>query len=112
MENVMRIIATILAACALAATAHAQGPDFTPQTPLIGALLHNDPAEAKRLLEQGADPNEGRFVGMSPIVLAIARQDLALMRLMAAKGADLTVRDRTGSTLLMWAAFSETGDAA
>jgi N-acyl-D-amino-acid deacylase len=113
MESVMkRIIATILMACALAATAGAQAPDFTPQTPLIGALLHNDAAEAKRLLEQGADPNDGGFFGMAPIVLAVTRQDLALVRLMAAKGADLTVRDRSGSTLLMWAAFSETGDAA
>jgi Ankyrin repeats (3 copies) len=112
MENVMRMIATTLMAGMLAATANAQVPDFTPQTPLIGTLLHNDAAEAKRLLEQGADPNEGRFIGMAPIILAIARQDLELVRLMAAKGADLTVRDRSGSTLLMWAAFSETGDAA
>src|SRR5262245_27991139 len=113
MENVMkRIIATTLLACTLAATADAQAPDFTPQTPLIRALLHNDAAAAKRLLEQGADPNDGQFFGMTPIVLAIARQDLALVRLMAANGADLSVRDRSGSTALMWAAFSETGDAA
>jgi len=109
----MRITATIATICALsAATAYAQGPDFTPQTPLIGALMHNDRAEARHLLEAGADPNEGRFVGMSPIVLAIARQDLEIVRLMAARGADLGARDRSGSTPLMWAAFNETGDAA
>src|SRR5262249_28108889 len=108
----MRIIATIAAVFALSAAAYAQGPDFTPQTPLIGALLHNDRAEARRLLEAGADPNEGRFVGMSPIVLAVARQDLETVRLMAAKGADLGARDRSGSTPLMWAAFNETGDPA
>ena len=31
----------------------AQIPDFTPQTPLLGALLHNDIALAKRLLAEG-----------------------------------------------------------
>ena len=39
------------------------------------------------------------------------RQDVELVRLMSAKGADLTVRDRSGSTALMWAAFNEAGDA-
>jgi N-acyl-D-amino-acid deacylase len=112
MENVMRLIAWLVTACALAAPAYAQVPDFTPQTPLIGARLHGDRAEAKRLLDGGADPNEGRFVSMPAVMLAIARQDLDLVRLMTAKGADLTIRDRSGSTALMWAAFSETGQAA
>jgi hypothetical protein len=48
---------------------------------------------------------------MPPVLLAILRQDLELVRLLSAKGADFTVRDRSGSTALMWAAFSETGDA-
>lgn len=107
----MRILALVFSACALSATANAQVPDFTPKTPLIGALLHNDIAEAKRLLARGDDPNEAGFVGMPPVVLAIVRQDLDLVRLMIAKGADLNARDRSGSTALMWAAFNETGDA-
>ncbi len=90
----------------------AQIPDFTPQTALIGALLHNDSTEAARLLREGADPNEGRFAGLPPVILAAARQDVELVRLMAAKGADLSVRDRSGSTALMWGAFNDTGDAA
>ncbi len=89
----------------------AQIPDFTPQTPLIGALLHNETAEAKRLLETGADPNQGRFVGFPPVFLAIMRQDAALVKLMAAKGAALDFRDRSGSTALMWAASNENGSA-
>lgn len=108
----MKTLAMILITFALSTTLSAQVPDFTPQTPLIGALLHNDTAEAKRLLERGADPNEGRFFGMPPILLAIVRQDLDLVRALAAKGADLDVRDRSGSTALMWAAFNETGDAS
>ena len=108
----MKTLVLILTTFALSATLSAQVPDFTPQTPLIGALLHNDTAEAKRLLERGADPNEGRFFGMPPVLLAIVRQDLDLVRVMAARGADFELRDRSGATALMWAAFNETGDAA
>ena len=108
----MKILTTMVMVCALSATAGAQVPDFTPETPLIGALLYNDRSTARQLLEAGADPNEGRFFGMPPVLLAIQRQDLELVRLLKAKGADFTVRDRSGSTALMWAAFSETGDAA
>jgi N-acyl-D-amino-acid deacylase len=107
----MKTFAMVVSACALSATLSAQVPDFTPKTPLIGALLHNDVAEAKRLLARGADPNESGFIGMPPIVLAIIRQDADLVRTMVASGADLNARDRSGSTALMWAAFNDTGDA-
>jgi hypothetical protein len=96
---------------ALAATMNAQIPDFTPGTRLIGALMHNDRAEAARLLVEGADPDEGQFGGMPPLLLATARQDIELVRLMAAKGANLDARDRSGATALMWATFNDTGDA-
>ena len=107
----MKTFAMVMSVCALSATVSAQVPDFTPKTPLIGALLHNDIAEAKRLLARGADPNESGFVGMPPIVLATLRQDLDLVRMLVARGADLNARDRSGSTTLMWAAFNDTGDA-
>jgi hypothetical protein len=108
----MKTLAIMLSVCGLTVGLQAQIPDFTPQTPLIGALLHNDIAEATRLLEGGADPNQGRFVGFPPVLVAIVRHDVPLVRLMAAKGADLNVRDRSGSTALMWAAFNDSGDAA
>jgi Ankyrin repeats (3 copies) len=107
----MKIISLLVIASALSVPASAQVPDFTPKTPLLGALLHNDRAEAKRLLEAGADPNEGHFIGFPPVLLAAVRQDLELVRLMAANGADLTATDPSGSTALMWAAFNEYGDA-
>jgi len=106
------VVALIVTACALCRAANAQVPDFTPQTPLIGALLHNDAAEAKRLLEQGADPNQGAFGGLPPFLLAVVRQDLEVVRAMASRGANINVRDRSGATALMWAAFNESGDAA
>src|SRR5262245_3231152 len=111
MEHVMKTFALVIALCSLPVGLLAQVPDFTPQTPLIGALLHDDLAGAKRLLEGGADPNQGRFVGFSPLLVAIVRQDVVLVRLMIEKGADIQFRDRSGSTALMWAAFNETGDA-
>src|SRR6185436_14026535 len=86
----------------------AQGPDITPRTPLLVALLHDDTAAAKQLLEQGADPNEGRLAGLfPPVFLAITHQQLDLLRVMVAKGADLKARDASGSTALMWAAANE-----
>src|SRR5215472_10598685 len=98
----MKPLRKILIACGLSLGVQAQIADFTPQTPLIGALLHNDSAEAMRLLEQGADPNQGWFAGFPPLLLAVVRQDLDLVRKMISKGADLKVRDRSGSTALMW----------
>jgi N-acyl-D-amino-acid deacylase len=108
----MRVFASIIIAGALGTVASAQVPDFTPQTPLIGALLHNDVIAAERLLKRGADPNEGAFFGLPPLLLAVVRQNPELVRLMAARGANLDARDRTGATALMWAAFNESGDAA
>jgi ankyrin repeat protein len=113
LESVMNRISTVLLIVwALAVGVSAQIPDFTPQTPLIGALLHNDMQEATRLLERGADPNEGRFAGFPPVMLAIQRGDLPLLRLMIARGADLTIRDASGSTPLMWAAANESAEIA
>ena len=106
-----KLLALVIVALGLSVGLRAQIADFTPRTPLIGALLHNDAAEARRLLEGGADPNEGRFVGFPPLFLAIQRQRIELVRLLVTKGADLSVRDSSGSTALMWAAFNEAGDA-
>jgi ankyrin repeat protein len=106
----MKAAATFGIACLLTAGLGAQIPDLTPRTGLLSALVHNDIREAGRLLEAGADPNEGRFVGFPPLFLAVMRQDLSLVRLMAGKGADLHARDGSGSTALMWSAFSESGD--
>ena len=108
----MKVTATAAVILMMFVSLQAQIPDFTPQTPLIGALLHSDAAEAARLLQKGADPNEGRFASLPPVILAAARQDVELVRLMAARGADLNVRDRSGATALMWGAFNDNGSAA
>ena len=70
------------------------------RTPLIGALIHNDTAEAQRLLAKGADPNEGQLVGFSPIFLSLIFENKTIFHAIAAKGVDLQQRDPSGSTLL------------
>src|SRR4030095_7744863 len=92
--------------CALV---HAQGPDFTPQTPLLGAAMRNDTIEVQRLLGANADPNEGQLIGMRPIFFAIGHQNAEMLRMLIRSGANVMATDREGSTTLMWAAFNETG---
>jgi len=92
--------------------AYAQLPDFTPPTPLIAAAMHNDVQEVKRLLDAGADPNEGRFLGAPPLLLALMRSDRGMAGVMMAKGADIMATDGFGNTSLMWAAYGETADPA
>src|SRR5262245_37266448 len=102
----MKMGCALILILALAVLLPAQIPDFTPPTPLLGALLHNDTAQAKQLLAAGADPNEARFQGFPPVFLAVMHQNLDLLRAMVEKGADVGARDMTGSTTLMWAAFN------
>src|SRR4051794_3080364 len=87
-----------------------QIPDFTPPTPLIAAILHNDAAETQRLLASGANPNEGMFLGSPPIFLALFHRNPEIVRAMIDQGADMKATDRGGSTTLMWAASSETAN--
>jgi hypothetical protein len=96
-----------------AVSAVAQMPDFTPPTPLIGAALTNNLDAVRKILDGGANPNEGRFIGgRSPIFFALMHKNRPMAEAMIAKGADINVLDDSGSTPLMWAANDETGDPA
>ena len=108
----MQVRKVLLATFGAATLLSAQIPDFTPPTPLFGAVLRGDVAEAKRLLASGADPNEGRFLGAPPLTLALMRNDTAIARAMIAKGADVKALDGAGTSTLMWAATSETADVS
>ncbi|MBZ5672639.1 MAG: ankyrin repeat domain-containing protein [Acidobacteriia bacterium] len=102
----------LILAIEFAAVLGAQVPDFTPPTPLIAAVMHNNTEEAKRLLAAGADPNEARLVGFPAVFFPVAFRNAELFHAMVAKGADVQARDASGSTALMWAAFNEAGDPA
>lgn len=98
---------------AAAAAALAQIPDFTPPTPLIGAVMGNNTEAVQRLLDSGMNPNEGRFIGgRTALFFAVMHRNRALVDLLIAKGADINQTDDSGSTPLMWAAYDENGDAA
>ena len=58
--------ALLLATLLQSVLVYAQGPDFTPQTPLLGAAMRNDTAAVQGLLRANADPNEGQLMGMGP----------------------------------------------
>ncbi len=74
--------------------------------------MRDDAKEAVKLIEDGADPNEGRFLGTTPLVLALMRYNPAMVQALLKKGADVTATDGAGSTTLMWAAANEAGDAS
>jgi ankyrin repeat protein len=60
-------------------------------------------------LSNGADPNEGRFLGFPTIFFAVINQNLEMLRIMVKSSADVKAAGPAGSTTLMWAAFNETG---
>jgi hypothetical protein len=107
---VNRALAALFAA---AVSACAQIPDFTPPNPLIGAALGNNTEAVKRLLDSGAKPDEGRFIGgRTALFFAVLHRNPSMIDAMVAKGAEVNAQDDSGSTPLMWAAFDETGDPA
>jgi N-acyl-D-amino-acid deacylase len=87
-----------------------QIPDFKAPTPLFDAVLRNDAEGVKKLLAEGADPNEGRFFGFPALTLAIIHSNQPVVRAMLDHGADPAATDRHGSTTLMWAVGGELPD--
>jgi hypothetical protein len=89
----------------------AQIPDFTPPTPLIGAVLGNNTTEVKRLLAAGANPNEGQFFGSPALLWALRHHNAEIVQALITAGANIKATDAGGSTALMWAAYSESPDS-
>ena len=102
-----------LAVLAGALALNAEGlPNFTPPTPLFRAVMGADAAEVKRLLDAGANPNEGQFIGASALLLTLRQTEFSLAKTLIDGGADVKAVDAAGSTALMWAAGSDTPDMA
>jgi ankyrin repeat protein/squalene-hopene cyclase-like protein len=91
----------------MAVSARAQFPNFTPPTALLGAAARNETAAVDRLLSAGADPNEAKLAGFSPIFFPIFNENIDMFRKMVQSGADVKVTDPAGGTTLMWAAANE-----
>ena len=89
----------------------AQVPDFTPPTPLIGAVLGNNTAQVKQMLAAGANPNEGQFFGSPALLWALRHQNTEMVQALITAGADIKATDAGGSTALMWAAYNESPDS-
>jgi hypothetical protein len=65
----MRTYRTLTIALGAVLSLSAQAPpDFTPPTPLFAAVLSNNTPQVKKLLVEGANPNEKQFLGFAPIL--------------------------------------------
>jgi ankyrin repeat protein len=74
---------------------------------LISALLYGaDEALLKLLIEQGADVNDRRGWqgGLSPLLVAVEKDNMPAVRLLIAQGADATVRRDDGRSVMQLAA--------
>jgi hypothetical protein len=107
----MKLATAVVAVLAAAVCLPAQIPDFTPPTPLLGAVLGNNPAEVKRLLGAGANPNEGQFFGSPALLWALRHHNTEIVQALISAGADLKATDAGGSTALMWAAYNESPES-
>jgi ankyrin repeat protein len=67
---------------------------------LIEAIEASDIAEARRLLEGGADPNLRAEWGDPALFVAVEQGDLSMVSLLLGHGADATARDAVGASVL------------
>ena len=73
-----------------------------PETPLLGAAASGDTAAVRQLLQAGANPNEGRLAGLPPVMFPLMMQNRPMFQAFVDAKADLSVRDSSGATTLMW----------
>jgi len=74
-------------------------------TALMMAVPYGSPELVKTLLDAGADVNAKDVRGMTPLAFAVSstRQDVRVVRMLLAKGADVSVVSEAGETALDWA---------
>jgi ankyrin repeat protein len=79
-------------------------------SPLLQAVSRHDTAMATLLLDHGADPNQPKKDGVTPVFLATVfppkdARDLSLATLLVERGADVTRPGESRQTALEWVAF-------
>ena len=74
-------------------------------TPLLLATAYGPPEVVKALLDAGAQVNVKDIRGMTPLMLAVAtdRQNIEIVRMLLAKGADVKAKSDAGETAYDWA---------
>ena len=93
-------------------SAHVNAKNVEGQTPsYLAASLGNGNAILQLLLERGADPGIAAANGMTPLMRAATRGDVAAMRLMLGKKVDVNAKNGAGETALMFAATNGSADA-
>ncbi len=84
----------------------------TPHSGVFTALMYaigsRKPSVIEALIEAGADVNPPDMVGMTPLAMAISEtHDLAIVKMLLSKGADVNLRTYYGLTALMATAGDE-----
>ncbi len=129
MRRVSHRVAGVLAAAALAASAHAEtskpdgaanGPNVEKSlaavpvadesTPLQWAAYAGDVDAVKRLLGQGASVSQANAYGVTPLQLAAETGNTAIIQLLLTAGADVESANAEGQTALM--SVARTGNVA
>ena len=81
-------------------------------TKLVFAVVKGDPAIAKLLLENGADPNIPNRDGRPALIVAVQTRHFTIAKLFLENGADPNIPTKDDSTALMAAANSGQADIA
>jgi ankyrin repeat protein len=101
---------------AIASNVDATAPKFelvktySNNTPLANAICKGDIEAVKKFIEYGADVNE-KSNGMTPLMLAARYNNVELINLLIAKGADLKIKDDKGNSALKYAQLSNAAKA-
>ena len=74
-------------------------------TPLMLAVIHDQPAIVDLLIARGAAVNAKNRVGLTPLMLAAINDNTGAVRALIARGVDMNARTKSGWTALTYAAW-------
>ena len=98
-------------ALALSVNAMASNNGFVKTyDPLCIAISKSDNETAKKIIEYGADVNE-RFNGLTPLMYAARYNNVAMIKMLLEKGANLSDKDVRGITAIKYAESSNATEA-
>lgn len=99
---------------ALALSANAFASDFKSNNyapnPLCIAISKGDSETAKKIVEYGGDVNQ-TYNGLTPLMIAARYNNVEMINLLIAKGANVATKDEKGNTALRYAELSNAKEA-